>query len=131
MVNAAEGCVGDDVERLLAAIIGMRAPTDVGEQTGGMPQPLVVNRFVELGREHEVIGPVAQLLAMQRRAGPQHIEVPGRGDERIRPPLRQIQPLVQKPLAHAKSRNDNIARLGAADDLVKHDCAMRRACSPI
>ena len=38
MIDADEAAVGDDVERLLAAIVGMRAPADVGEQAGGMAQ---------------------------------------------------------------------------------------------
>jgi hypothetical protein len=35
MVDADESGVGDDVERLLAAIIRVGAPADVGEQAGG------------------------------------------------------------------------------------------------
>ncbi len=36
MVDADEGGVGDDVQRLRAAIFGMRTPADVGEQAGGL-----------------------------------------------------------------------------------------------
>jgi glyoxylase-like metal-dependent hydrolase (beta-lactamase superfamily II) len=38
MVEADEGRVGDDVEALLAAIVGMRAPADVGEEARGVAQ---------------------------------------------------------------------------------------------
>ena len=42
MVDADEGGVGDDVERLLAAIVRMGAPADVGEQAGGVAQALLL-----------------------------------------------------------------------------------------
>ena len=47
MVDAEKAGVRDNVERLLAAIIGMRAPADIGEQTGGMAQPPLVGRLVD------------------------------------------------------------------------------------
>ena len=50
MVDADEGGVGDDVEALLAAIIGMGAPADVGQQAGRMAQALLVCRLVDAGR---------------------------------------------------------------------------------
>ena len=40
VIDRDEGGVGDDVERLLAAIVGMRPPTDVGEQASGMAPSL-------------------------------------------------------------------------------------------
>ena len=49
MIDADEGGVGDDVERLLAAIIGMRAPADVGKQAGGLTQALLLRALVEAG----------------------------------------------------------------------------------
>ena len=47
VIDRDEGGVGDDVERLLAAIVGMRPPTDVGEQASGMAQPPFVHGLVE------------------------------------------------------------------------------------
>ena len=38
MINSSEGRIGDDIERLFAAIIGMRAPADIGKEAGGVPQ---------------------------------------------------------------------------------------------
>ena len=64
MIDGDEGRIGDDVERLLAAIIGMRPPADVGEQAGGMAQPPLLRRLVEADRRHETVGPVDQLFAM-------------------------------------------------------------------
>ena len=66
MVDADEGRVRDDVERLLAAIVGMRAPADVGEQAGGVAQALLLGGLVDPGRGHEAVGPVGQFLAMAR-----------------------------------------------------------------
>jgi len=42
MIDAAEAAMGDDIERLLAAIIGMRAPTDVAKKARGMAQPALL-----------------------------------------------------------------------------------------
>jgi hypothetical protein len=36
MIDRDEGRIGDDVERLLAAIVGMSPPADIGEKAGGM-----------------------------------------------------------------------------------------------
>src|SRR5436853_510433 len=49
MVDPDEGRMGDDVERLLAAVVRMRAPTDVRQQAGGTAQPLLLQRLVEAG----------------------------------------------------------------------------------
>ena len=83
MVDGDEGAVRDDVHRLLAAIIRMRAPADIGQETGGMAQPLLVGGLVEAGRRHEAVGPIDQFLAVMRRARAQHVEVGGRRDQRI------------------------------------------------
>ena len=72
MVDRHERRIGDDVERLLAAIVGMRAPADIGEQAGGMAQSPLLGGLVEAGRGHEAVGPGDQLLAMGRRARAQH-----------------------------------------------------------
>jgi len=47
MVDAAEPAMGDDIERLLAAIIGMRAPADVAEQARCVTQPAFLARLIE------------------------------------------------------------------------------------
>ena len=50
MVDAEKAGVRDDVERLLAAIVRMRAPADVGEQAGGVAQPPLLGGLVDAGR---------------------------------------------------------------------------------
>ena len=37
VIDGAEIAVGDQVERLLAAIVRMRAPADIGDEAGGVP----------------------------------------------------------------------------------------------
>src|SRR5712691_10972547 len=57
MVDAGEGGIGDDVERLLAAIIGMRAPADIGEQASSVAQPFLLGGLLDLDRLQEAVGP--------------------------------------------------------------------------
>ena len=45
MIDRAEIAVGDQVERLLAAIVGMRAPADIGEQAGGVAPAALLRRL--------------------------------------------------------------------------------------
>ena len=47
MVDPDKGGIGDDVESLLATIIRMGAPTDVGEQTGRMAKPPLLDGFIQ------------------------------------------------------------------------------------
>src|SRR5689334_20398460 len=83
MIDAGEAAVGDDVERLLAAIIGMGAPADIGKEARGMAQAALLGILVETGRRHEPIGPLDQLLAVARRARAQPVQVARRLDQRV------------------------------------------------
>src|SRR5262249_17186671 len=91
MINADKGGVGDDVERLLAAIVRMRAPADVSQETGGVAQPPLLGGLLDPGRGHEAVSPGDQLLAMRRRARAKHIELLGGRNQRILPALFGIQ----------------------------------------
>ncbi len=62
MIDAGESAVHHDIEALLAAIIGMGAPIDIGEQAGGMTQPFVLRAFFKPQRIHETVGPLPQIL---------------------------------------------------------------------
>src|SRR5262245_24870883 len=46
MVDASERGMRDQVEALLASIVGVGAPADVGQQAGGVPQPLLLLRLL-------------------------------------------------------------------------------------
>jgi hypothetical protein len=47
MIDAAEAAMGDDIERLLAPIIGMLTPADVAEQARRVAQPALLGCFIE------------------------------------------------------------------------------------
>src|SRR5260370_27131024 len=68
MIDAGKTAMRDNVERLLAAIIGMRAPADVGHQACRMAEPALLSAFFKAGSRHEAVGPSNQLFAMARRA---------------------------------------------------------------
>ena len=68
MIDRHECGVRDDVERLLAAVVGMRAPADVGKQARRVAQAALVGGLAEAGRSHELVGPGDQLIAVRRRA---------------------------------------------------------------
>src|SRR6185437_12513016 len=57
MADGAKISVEDEMQRLLAAVVGMHAPADVRQQAGGMPQAAV---FVGLPQFHgtdQAVGP--------------------------------------------------------------------------
>src|SRR5262249_18410380 len=83
MINADESRVRDDVEGLLAAIVGMRAPTDVGQQTSGVTESLFFRSLVQAGRGHEAVGPGDELLAMPRGTRAQQVELLRGSDQRV------------------------------------------------
>src|SRR5262245_35829387 len=106
VIDADKSRVRNDVKGLLAAVIGMGAPADVGEQTGGMTQPLLVRRLVEAGRAHGTIRPADQFLAMHGRARAELVELARGGEEWIAPALLGVEQRIEQALAHAERRND-------------------------
>src|SRR5262249_1343261 len=83
MIDSGKAAMGDDIERLLAAVIGMGAPADVGEKTRGVAEPALFGGFIQAGRSYEAVGPGDQFLAMTRRARAQLVEMAGSLDQRI------------------------------------------------
>ena len=67
MADRAEIAVGDQVQRLLAAIVGMHPPSDIRQQAGGVAQPAVFVGFAQLDDPDQPIGPSDQFL---RRGAP-------------------------------------------------------------
>src|SRR5690242_12273319 len=68
MVDADEGGVGDEVQALLAAIFGMRAPTDVAEETRCMAEPRFLGGLFEADRGEHLFRPGRELADMAWRA---------------------------------------------------------------
>jgi hypothetical protein len=67
MADRAEIAVGDQTQRLLAAMVGMHPPPDIGKQTGGMAQAAVFRGFPQLHHPDQTIGPGDQFFGMARR----------------------------------------------------------------
>src|SRR5207245_8286367 len=67
MIHGDESGISDDIERLLAAVIGVRPPADIREQTCHVTQSPLLCGLFQAGRRHEAVGPGDQLLAMGGR----------------------------------------------------------------
>ncbi len=124
MIDADEAGIGDQVEALLAAIVRMRPPADIGEQAGGVAEPPLRRRLVQAEAVEEAVAPGTQLLAMLRRARAQEVELVGGGEQRVDRLRLGREPLVEEALAHAERGHDDLLRIARPDDLVEHDGAV-------
>ncbi len=132
VVEPAERRVGDDVEALLAAVVGMRPPGDVGDQAGGMAQPPFVGALLWSRCDKNLVGPVAQLAGMFGRARAQPRPVLAEGQQRIAPLFGIRQQRVEQPLADAEHREHDLARLCPLDQFLRapaHQAESLRAAS--
>lgn len=83
MVDPDEGGMGDQVQALLAAILGMDAPADIGKQAGRMAKPLFLLRLVETDRLESLPGPRAQFRRVARRARAEQRQFLAGDDQRV------------------------------------------------
>ena len=120
MADTAKIAVDDQIEGLLAAIVGMAAPADIGQQAGDMAQPAIFRILVLFGDAHEAVGPIDQLLGVQRRARQQQIEILRGAGQPVLGALLGRQQLIQQAFAHAEGREHDGFRLGDADDVLHH-----------
>ena len=120
MIDGGEAAVGDDVERLLAAVIGMRPPADVGEQARGMTQAAFVGGLIEARRSHETVGPFDQLFAMARRARAQLIETARGLDECVLLLVLLLEQRIEQPFAHPERGKYHLARSADAQNMFEH-----------
>jgi hypothetical protein len=108
MIDRHEGRIGDDVERLLASVVGMRPPADVGEQAGGMAQPplLGVSSSPDDAMKRSV-----QSISSKPCSGERERSRLRSCAAAIRPSLRARAPAVriEQPLAHAERRDHDLA----------------------
>src|SRR5437763_8477606 len=120
MIDTGKTAMRDDVERLLAAVIGMRAPADISHQARGMAEPALLAGFVKAGGRHEAVGPSNQLFAMARRARAQLIEMPRRFDQRVLLLVLPLKQRIEQALADAKRGKNYLARLADAQNRFEH-----------
>src|SRR5690606_34227025 len=72
MVDADEGTVRDDVERLRATVLGMRPPADVGQQAGRAAIARLVLRLLYAEGGECLARPFCKLSHMGDGPGPQY-----------------------------------------------------------
>ena len=124
MIDPHKRGVGDDVQALLAAIVGVRAPADVGEEAGRGSKPLLFLAFLKAERAYRRLRPWDQLLAMRRGAGAEQIEfrlpasISGSALLVLAESLENSSP-SRSPSAEIETG----ARIAHAQYLGKHDCA--------
>ena len=68
MADGAEIAVGDQAQGFLAAVVGMHAPADIGEQAGGVAQAAIFRGLTQLHHSHQSISPCDQFLGVARGA---------------------------------------------------------------
>ena len=120
MVDRAEIAVGDKAQRLLAAVVGMHPPSDVGEEAGGMAQSAVLFGLAQLDHPRQAIGPGDQFLGVADRSRQQLVQRLRGADEPIPGALGRRELLVQKAFAHAEGREHDGLRLGHPNDVFEH-----------
>ena len=104
MVDAAERRVRDQDQALLAAVVGMRAPADVGEQAGGVAQAPLVVGLLRARRLEQGVRPGAQLDGVLGRPRPQAGVLGAEGQQRVLAALGLRQQAVEQALADAEDR---------------------------
>ena len=130
MIDADEGAVRDDVVGLLAAIIRVRAPTNVAEQARGMAQALLLGVS---SRPDEAIKRSVQSISSSPCAG-----------ERERRMLRsraaaisgscffsaRVEQVVEQTFTHAERGEDDVLRPCHAHDVFEHKRAIGEQRAP-
>src|SRR6267154_5770038 len=64
MTDRTEISVGDEIERFLAAVVGMNPPSNVRQQASGVTQAAIFVGLPQPDDPHQTIGPSDQLFGM-------------------------------------------------------------------
>src|SRR6187399_2928388 len=110
MIYGDKSRIGNDIERLLPAIVGMRTPTNVREEARGMSQTAFFMCLVEPGGAHEAIRPDNHLLRMRWGAGAKHVELARCRKKGILLARPLVEHGIEQPLAHAQRRDHHLLR---------------------
>ena len=113
MIDPAEARVGDRIDALLAAVIGMGSPADVGQKACRMPEAAFICRLLSRVGE-ELIGPTAELEGMLDGSGPQRGVILAEADQRIAGLLEGRQEAVDQAFANSEDGEYDLARLHLA-----------------
>src|SRR6185312_1180827 len=115
--DRAEIAVDDGFKRLLAPMVGVHPPADIGQQAGGMAQPAVFPGLAQMHDARQAIGPLDQFLGVARRARQQLVQALRGADEPVLVALALRQHREQKAFAHAEGRERDGLRPRGADDV--------------
>ena len=74
MTDRAEIAVVNEVERLLAAVVGVHPPSDVRQQAGDVTQAAILGGFPQPDDPGQAIGPADQLLGVARGSRQQFVQ---------------------------------------------------------
>ncbi len=103
--------MSNDVQRLQAAVIRVRAPADIGEQTGGLTITAFLFRLLDPEVRHHAARPVREFAGVFRRAGPQNGNFVRRRQQRVLGALVIVEQREQIAFAHAERGERNPLRL--------------------
>src|ERR1700691_411567 len=111
MVDGGEAAMRDNIERLLAAVIGVGAPADIGQEARGVAKPAFFGDLIEPGRRYEPISPFDQLFAVAGRTRPQAVELARRFDQGVLFLVFLLEQRIEQTLAHAERGKYHPVRL--------------------
>jgi hypothetical protein len=71
MIDPDQRAIGDGIDALRPAIVGMRPPADIGQQARDDPQPSLLHRFHGARNFEELPGKLHEVTGMGRRPRPE------------------------------------------------------------
>src|ERR1700692_637346 len=111
MTYRSEISVGDETKRLLAAVVRMHPPSDVGQQARGMTQAAIFLSLAQFYDPHQSIGPVDQFFRVARGSRQQLVERLRGANEPILRALGLRQHRVKQAFAYPEGRKHDGLRL--------------------
>src|SRR3979409_1324627 len=96
MTDGAEISIGDQIERLLAAVVGMNAPSDVRQQASGMAQAPILVGFPQAYDPPPALGPFNSFFGGARRSRQQLVERLRGADQSVLGPLAVRQRFLER-----------------------------------
>jgi hypothetical protein len=120
MSDRTEISVGDETERLFAAVVGMHPPSDIGQQASGMTQAAIFLGFPQFYDPHQTIGPVDQFFRMACESRQQLVERPRGANQPVLRAFGLRQHRVEQAFTHSEGRKYDGLRLCDPDDVFEN-----------